>query len=46
MINELIAKLVRYSRVNGLTEKEDETVIVNALMDALGVTEFEYEHSS
>ena len=42
MINETLAKLVRYSQLRGLTAIEDETCIINALMDALGVTEFTY----
>ncbi len=42
MINETLAKLVRYSQLHGLTAPEDETCIINALMDALGVTEFTY----
>ena len=42
MINEALVKLVRYSQIHHLTEKEDEVCIINALMDVLGVTEFAY----
>ena len=42
MVNEALAKLVRYSQIHNLTQKEDETCIVNALMDALGMTEFTF----
>ena len=45
MINETIAKLVRYSQLHNLTAIEDEVCIVNALMDALGMTEFTFPSS-
>ncbi|MBQ8576433.1 MAG: UDP-glucose--hexose-1-phosphate uridylyltransferase [Clostridia bacterium] len=41
MINEAVAKLVRYSQNHALTQLEDETYITNALMAALGMTEYE-----
>ena len=45
MINESVAKLVRYSQLHHLTEREDETYIVNSLMTALGMTEFTWPDS-
>ncbi len=41
MINEAVAKLVKYSQNKGLTDPLDETYITNALMAALGMTEYE-----
>ena len=41
MIYEAVAKLVKYSQMHHLTEAEDEAYIVNSLMAALGMTDYE-----